>query len=95
MPEKNFMPEMQLRQPWFAYSTCGPFAKKKETIQKFQEWRYSRCFCLSELNKNCYQHEKTHIACKDLPRRTAADKLLRDKAFDSNLNYGEYQLGLA
>ena len=34
---------------------------------------------------------------KDLPRRTASDKLLRDKAFHSakNLKYDGYQRGLA
>ena len=34
---------------------------------------------------------------KDLPRRTASDKLLRDKAFHSakNLKYEGYQRGLA
>ena len=25
-----FMPEMQLKQPRFTYSTCDPFTKKKE-----------------------------------------------------------------
>ena len=31
----NFMPEMHLKQPEFTYSTCGPFTKNKERIQKF------------------------------------------------------------
>ena len=30
----KFMPEMHLKQPWFAYSACGPFTKNKERIQK-------------------------------------------------------------
>ena len=25
----NFMPKMHLRQPWFTFSACGPFTKKK------------------------------------------------------------------
>ena len=29
----KFMPEMHLKQPGFAYSTCGPFTKNKERIQ--------------------------------------------------------------
>ena len=33
----KFMPEMHLKQPGFTYSACGPFAKKKERIQKFQQ----------------------------------------------------------
>ena len=27
------MPEMDLQQPGFTYSTCGPFAKNKERIK--------------------------------------------------------------
>ena len=27
----KFMPEMQLRQPGFTYSACGPFTKNRET----------------------------------------------------------------
>ena len=37
------MPEMHLRQPRFTYSTCGPFTKNKERIQKFIETGDSRC----------------------------------------------------
>ena len=33
----KFMPEIQLRQPGFTYSACGPFTKNKERIQKFKQ----------------------------------------------------------
>ena len=33
----KFMPDMNLRQPGFMYSACGPFTKKKEKIQKLKE----------------------------------------------------------
>ena len=33
----EFMPEIHLRQLRFTYSTCGPFTKNKERIQKFKE----------------------------------------------------------
>ena len=33
----KFMPQMHLKQPIFTYSTCGPFTKNKEKIQKFKE----------------------------------------------------------
>ena len=33
----KFMPEMQLRQPGFTYSSCGPFTKNKERIKKINE----------------------------------------------------------
>ena len=29
------MPEMELKQPGFTYSACGPFTKNKERIEKF------------------------------------------------------------
>ena len=31
----KFMPEMDLKQPGFTYSACGPFTKNKERIEKF------------------------------------------------------------
>ena len=33
----KFMPEMHLRQPGFIYSTCGPFTRNKQRIQKFMQ----------------------------------------------------------
>ena len=33
----KFMPEINLRQPGFTYSACGPFTKTKERIQKFKQ----------------------------------------------------------
>ena len=33
----KFMPEIHLRQPQFTYSTCGPFTRHEERIQKFKE----------------------------------------------------------
>ena len=32
----KFMPGMHLKQPGFTYSTCGPFNKSKEIIQRFK-----------------------------------------------------------
>ena len=29
------MPEMHLKEPGFTYSTCGPFTKNKEGVEKF------------------------------------------------------------
>ena len=31
------MPDMDLKQPGFTDSSCGPFTKNKEQIQKFKE----------------------------------------------------------
>ena len=33
----KLMPEMDLKQPGFTYSACGPFTKSKERIEKFMQ----------------------------------------------------------
>ena len=55
----KFMPEINLRQPGFKYSTCRPFTKNKERIQKFKETRDSRYIYQNELDKACFQHNMT------------------------------------
>ena len=77
------MPEMHLRQPGFTYSSCGPFAKKKERIKKFKETGDSRYIDQNKWDKPCFQFDMAHRDFKVLNRRTAADKaLLCDKAFN-------------
>ena len=51
----------------------------------------------NELDKACFQHDIAYRAFKDLERRTASDKVLRDKAFNiaKNSMYNRYQRGLA
>ena len=90
------MPEMHLRQPGFTYSACGPFTKSKERIQKIKETGNSRYIHQNELDKVCFQHDMAYADFKDLSRRTASDKILRDKAFNiaKNPKYDGYQRGL-
>ena len=78
----KFMPEMHFRQPGFTYSACGPFTKNKERIQKFKETEASRYIYQNKLDKACFQHDITYGDFKDLTKRTASDKILRDKAFN-------------
>ena len=33
----KIMPEIHFKQPGFTYSTCGPFTKNKERIEKFMQ----------------------------------------------------------
>ena len=33
----KFMTEMQLKQPGFTYSACGPFIKNRERTEKFMQ----------------------------------------------------------
>ena len=51
----------------------------------------------NELDKYCFQHDMAHGDFKHLPRITASDKVLRDKAFNiaKNPKYDEYQRALA
>ena len=94
-PGDTFMPEIHLRQPGFTYSACVPFTKNKQRIQKFKQTGDSRYIYKNELDKACFQHDMSYGDFKDLKKRTAADKVLRDKAFNivKNPKYNEYQRG--
>ena len=88
---------MHLKWPGFTYSACGPFTKNKERIQKFKEAGDTSYIYKNELDKACFQHDMAYGDFKDLARRTASDKVLRDKAFNiaKNPKYDGYQRGLA
>ena len=92
----KFMPEMHLKQPGFTYSAYGPFTKNKERIQKFSSGDTSYIY-RNELHKTCFQHDMAYGDFKDLARRTASDKLLRDKTFNiaKNPKHDGFQRGLA
>ena len=93
----KFMPEMHLKQPGFTYSACGPFTKNKARIQKFKETGDTSYIYKNELDKACFQQDMAYGDSKDLAKRTAADKVLRNKAFKtaSDQKYDGYQRGLA
>ena len=90
----KFMPEMHLR---FTYSACGPFTKNKERIQKFKEMGDTSYIYKNELDKVCFQHDMAYGDFKDLAKRTASDKILRDKTFNiaKNPKHDGYQRGFA
>ena len=77
----KFMSEMHLKQPSFTYSTCGPFTKNKERIEKFMHTGDTNFFYKNELVKACFQHDMAYGKTKDLTKRTQSDKVLKDKAF--------------
>ena len=87
------MPQIHLRQPGFIVL----FTKNKERIKKVKETGDSRYIYQNELDKACFQHDMAYEDFKDLNRRTAADKVLPDKAFNiaKNPKYDGYQRGLA
>ena len=92
----KFMSEMHLKQPGFTQKACGPFTKNKERIQKFKETGDTHYIYQNELDKAFFQHDIAYGDFKDLARRTASDKVLRDKALNiaKNSKYGGYQRGL-
>ena len=51
----------------------------------------------NELDKACFGHDAAYSDSRDLSKRTAANKFLRNKAFNiaRDLKYDEYQRGLA
>ena len=91
------MSEVDLKQPGFTYSACGSFIKNKERIQTFKETGDTSYIYKNELEKACFEHEIAYGDFKDISRRTASDKVLRDKAFNiaKNPKYDGYQRGLA
>ena len=68
---------------------------KKE--YKVKQTRYARYIYKNELDKACFQHDVVYGDFNDSAKRTAADKVLRDKAFNiaRNPKYDGYQRGLA
>ena len=74
-----------------------PLQKNKERIQKFKETKDTNYIYKNELDKACFQHDMAYGDFKDLARRTASDKILRDKAFNiaKNSKYDGYQKGFA
>ena len=91
------MPEMHLKQLGFTYSACGLFTKNKERIINFKETGELRYIYQNELDEACFQHDMAYGDFKDLNRRTAAETVLRDKAFNitKNQKYESYKLELA
>ena len=93
----KFMSEIHLRQPGFMYSVFNPFIKKKERIKNFTETKDSRYIYQNELDGACSEHGMAYGDFKDLNRRTAADKVLSENAFNiaQNPKYDRFQGGLA
>ena len=67
--------------------------KKQYTNLKKQEIQY---IYQNDLDKPCFKHDMVYEDAKNLTRRTASDKILRDKAFNiaKNPKYDGYQRGL-
>ena len=97
LAEDKFMPEMDLRPPGLTYSACGLFTKNKERIRKFKKTGDTKYIYRNELDKVCFQHDMAYGDFKDLTKRAADDKVLKNKAFNiaKDPKYDGYQRGLA
>ena len=95
----KFMPEIYLRQPQFTYSACGPFTKHEQRIQEFKETGDTNYIYIymNELDKACFTHDAAYYDSKDLTKKTVANKILKNRAFDiaKDPKYDGYQRGLA
>ena len=56
--------------------------KIKKRIKNIKETGDSRYIYQNKLDKACFHYDMTYEDFKDLNRRTAADKVLHDKAFN-------------
>ena len=75
----------------------GHLLKTKKEYKNFVETWDSRYIYQNKADKACFQHDMAYEDLKDLPRRTASDKILRDKKFNitQNPKYDGYQRDLA
>ena len=77
------------------WTACGPITKSKERIQESKETRNSIYFYRNELDRACFQHDMTYGDFKDLGRRAAWDKILRNNTnIAKNPRYDGYERGL-
>ena len=88
---------MHLKQPRFTYSTCGPFTKHCELIQKFREIGNLKYIYKNQLYKACFALDAAYSDSKELARKTISDNILKDRAYEIAINskYDGYQRRLA
>ena len=68
--------------------------KESRTLKKLiQNTKYTKHIYKNELDKACSQHDMTYGYFKYLAKTTAANKVLKDKAFNiaKDLKYDIYQ----
>ena len=71
--------------------------KTKKKHEKFVQAGNTDRIHKNDLDKACFHHNVDYGKYKDLTKRTASDRVLRDKAFEieSNPKYDGYERGLA
>ena len=58
------MLKLHLKQPEYSFSSCGPFTKHCERIQKFRKSGNSKQICRNELDKACFAHDAAILILK-------------------------------
>ena len=93
----KFMPEMHLKQPGFTFIACVLLTKNKERIKKIKRTGDTNYIYKNELDKACFQHGMAYVDFKVLAKRTAFDKVLKDKVFNiaKSPKYYGYKRGTA
>ena len=68
------------------------YKRTKKEFFKFKETEDSQYIYQNKLNKAYFQHDMAYQDFKDLTRRLASDKILREKAFNivKNQKYDEH-----
>lgn len=66
----------------FTCKACGSFRKIKKRKQKFKELVYVRYIYQQELVKSYFQHDRAYGDFRHLIKRTASEKVSRDKTFN-------------
>ena len=78
--------------PTFTWSACRQFDRVR--IKKLKVARDSWYIFKNELGKSCFHHDMAYGDFKDLPKRTAADKVLHDKAYRKMQNMANINVEL-
>ena len=80
----RLLSSLRIRMGLYKVPVVGPISitKNKERIPRFKETGDLRYIYQNKLRKACFQHDMTYRDVKNLPRRKAANKVLRDKAFN-------------
>ena len=81
-----FLYELHLRQPGFTCSAFRPFTKHPERIKKFKETSNLKHIYKNDLDKACCIHDAAYSDSKDLAKRTTADEILKDRAYEIAVN---------
>ena len=78
--------------PTFTWSACRQFDKVR--IKKLKVAGDSWYIFKNELGKSCFHHDMAYGDFKDLPKRTAADKVLHDEAYKKMRNMANINVEL-